>query len=180
MASGVAVLLMPMHSFADTGDNLQLYEQKIKAGLIYNFLKYTEWPASKAGTSNAINVCIFGPSDPFDGYLQPIEERTVNQRSIKVVHIYSTEKITDCHLLFLGNSEEGRWQDIRPLLTDKSILTVGDFRGFSDAGGMIEFDTANNRIQINLNIQAIAASHLHIYDSLRRLAKTTQSSGGRL
>ena len=45
-----------------------LYEQKIKAGLVYNLLKYTEWPKSLANSPNqlknienpnTLKICLF-------------------------------------------------------------------------------------------------------------------------
>ena len=174
----VAVMfLLPPCSFAEEQNQLQLSEQKIEAGLIYNFLKYTEWPSSKtAEPQSPLIICIFGAEDPFNGYLQPIEERTVNQRTITIRHISNTEQMASCHMLFLGSDKQAQWPALHDFLTNKSVLTVGDFAGFSKAGGMIEFTTEDDRIQIRLNTEAVAAAHLHVYDSLRRLAKTTHSA----
>jgi len=177
IATVVAMFLLPLCAFAQEQNTLQLYEQKIKAGLIYNFLKYTEWPVIKKAPAPIV-VCIYGAEDPFDGYLQPIEDRTVNQRQINMRHVSGREELSVCNLLFVNSSEQAGWPALRDYLANKSILTVGDFPGFSNSGGMIEFDTRNNRVQIELNLQAITAANLHVYDSLRRLAKTTHSSGG--
>jgi len=175
-----AIFMLPLYAFAEEDQNqLQLSEQKIKAGLIYNFLKYTEWPPSKtAGPSSPLDICIFGSEDPLDGYLQPIEGRTVNQRMIKLRHITSVEDAAKCHMLFIGSDEQGQWPALRRSLVNKSVLTVGDFEGFSHDGGMIEFSSEDNRIQIWLNVAAVDEARLHIYDSLRRLAKTTHPSSG--
>jgi hypothetical protein len=170
----LALLMQPLFAFAAEQSQLQLSEQKIKAGLIYNFLKYTEWPPSK--TEGPLVVCIFGSEDPFSGYLNPIEERTVNQRTITVRHVSSIEKTDSCHMLFISGDEQAQWPALHRFLADKSVLTVGDFDGFSKAGGMIEFGAEENRIQIGLNIQAVTEAHLRIYDSLRKLAKTTHPS----
>ena len=171
------IFLLPIFSFAEEQSQLQLSEQKIKAGLIYNFLKYTEWPLTKTvDTSAPLVICVYGAEDPFDGYLQPIEERTVNQRIITIRHISNTEQMASCHMLFLGSDEQAQWPALHSFLANKSVLTVGDFTGFTNAGGMIELTTEDNRVQIQLNIESVAAAHLHIYDSLRRLAKTTQPS----
>ena len=177
----VVMLLLPLRCFAQEQSQLQLSAQKIKAGLIYNFLKYTEWPSEKMATTPAtLVVCIFGTEDPLSGYLQPIEERTVHQHVVKLQHISTVEEAAKCHMLFVGGDEQAQWPALRTFLANKSVLTVGDFNGFSRAGGMIEFSTEDNRIQIWLNIEAVSESRLHIYDSLRRLAKVTHppSTGG--
>src|SRR5262245_56282381 len=54
---------------AYAAENLQLVEQQIKAGMLYNFLKYTEWPAGRMPTpGEQVVVCVLG-SDPFGGHL---------------------------------------------------------------------------------------------------------------
>jgi hypothetical protein len=151
---------------------LQLSEQKIKAGLIYNFLKNTAWPPAKA--NGPVVVCVFGASDPFGGYLQPIEDRTVSQREITLSYIRKVEEAPGCHAIFVGLGARASWPALQAALAGKGVLTVGDFTGFSRAGGMIEFGREDERIQIKLNAGAVSAAGLRIYDSLRRLAKTTQ------
>src|ERR1700727_4087367 len=73
----------------DAEDNLQLYEQQIKVGLLYNFLKYTEWPVQHSSMA----ICVLG-EDPFEGYLKPMAGRSVNQREI-TIHFIHTVQETD-------------------------------------------------------------------------------------
>jgi hypothetical protein len=171
------MLLLPLRCFAQDESQLQLSEQKIKAGLIYNFLKYTEWPSEKAAApASPLVVCIFGAGDPLGGYLQPIEDRTVHQRVVKLQHISAVEEAAKCQMLFISEDTATQWPALHSFLAHKSVLTVGDFDGFSKMGGMIEFGTEENRIRILLNMQAVDESRLHIYDNLRRLAKLTHAS----
>jgi hypothetical protein len=93
-------------------------------------------------------------------------------------HISRAEDAANCHMLFLGSDEQDQWPALRHSLSGKSVLTVGDFEGFAGNGGMIEFDTKNNRVQIELNPDAASAAHLRIYENLRRLAKTTHATSG--
>jgi hypothetical protein len=174
------VLVITLFSFRDVAaqddESIRLYEEKIKAGLIYNFIKYTEWPDDRnAENSSPIEVCVFG-QDPFDGYLQPMAGRTVRQRRINIRHIGRPAEVQGCHLLFIGASERDRWPQLRRLLADKSILTVSDFEGFSDAGGMIQFGSDNNRIKVELNSVPMQAAHLRVYDKMLKLVKIKGSA----
>ena len=176
----VAMPLAPLRGYAQEQNHLQLSSQKIEAGLIYNFLKYTAWPREKLpGPSSPLAVCIFGTEDPFSGFLQPIEEGTFHQRAVKLRFISSVAESDKCHMIFIGADEKAQWPALRKFLANKSVMTVGGFDGFSRAGGMIEFSSEDNRIQIWLNVQAVSEAKLHIYDSLRRLAKVTHPSSTR-
>jgi hypothetical protein len=164
----LAVLLaMPAHAGA-----VRLIEQKIKAGLLYNFLKYTEWPPENASTP--LVVCLFG-SDAFDGHLQPMGGRTANQRTIEIRIV--REELSGCALLFIRADESASWPGLREALVGKDILTVGDFDNFSASGGMIEFTSVGDRVGIKVNTDSVATTHLKIQDRLLRLANSSETQG---
>jgi hypothetical protein len=160
-------------AFAD--DNVQLVEQEIKAGLLYNFLKYTQWPDAHAQSAGNIVVCLFG-GDPFDGHLQPMAGRTVNQHAIEIHAIHNPQDMAACSLVFVHANEKPNWPQLQKTLAGKDILTVSDFDGFAASGGMIEFIRADNRIGIKINIDAVNAAHLTVQDRLLKLASAVHSS----
>ena len=66
---------------------MQLNEQTIKAGLVYNFLKYTTWPGQDqkdGGDKRHLEVCLLGVS-PTDSYLAPLAGQTAQQLVIDLV-----------------------------------------------------------------------------------------------
>lgn len=158
-------LLAPLPAYAD---ELTLHEPEIKAGLLYNFLKYTDWPAGR--NQGMLVVCVFG-SDPFEGYLKPMGGRTVNQREIALRTIHDAAEAKNCHLLFVNANEKDSWPQLQAALGGSSVLTVSDFDGFASSGGMIEFGHEDNHISANLNIDAVTAASLHVQDRLLRLVK---------
>jgi len=158
---------------AHATENLQLHEQQIKAGLLYNFLKYTDWPQGSVSDSS-IAVCIFG-NDPFEGYLQPMAGRIVNRRQITIRIIHTIENAGSCHLLFINADEKSSWPQLLESLKGKSVLTVSDFDGFADSGGMIEFGKKGDHINVNLNMEAVTAARLRVQDRLLRLVTVVHS-----
>jgi hypothetical protein len=161
---------------ASAEQSLQLLEQEIKAGLLYNFLKYTDWPAGAVQPSSMV-VCVFG-DDPFDGYLKPMAGRTVNQREIAIRILHAIGDAGGCQLLFLNASEKEQWPQLRASLSGKSVLTVSDLKGFSDMGGMIEFSHKNDHVSVNLNMDAVAAAQLHVQERLLNLVSITHQAAG--
>lgn len=166
----VAIILLAAlgaPAYADTG--LHLQEQQIKAGLLYNFLKYIEWPSgSLASTSPTVSICLFG-DDPFGDYLQPMSGRTVNQRTIAVHVIHRAEDADACQLVFLTAGEKDRWPSFLKALAGKGVLTVSDVPDFTHSGGMIEFGLQDDHIRVLLNADTVAAAQLHVEDRLLKL-----------
>jgi hypothetical protein len=165
----VILLIVAATSQAFAQERLQLAEQEIKAGLLYNFLKYTQWPPSRAGNpASNIVVCVL-KEDPFADFLKPMEGRSVNQKEIALRVVHDAGDVQTCHLIFIGAGEKEDWPKLREGLGGKNVLTVGDFDGFAEMGGMIEFGRLNNHIRVNLNIDAVAAAQLQVEDRLLRL-----------
>lgn len=155
-------------------ESVRLVEQDIKAGLLYNFLRYTQWPPSRP--EQAMVVCIYG-RDPFSGRLGPMAGRTVNQRPIEVRSIRDEAEIGSCSLLFLNAEERAAWPHLRGYLSRRNVLTVSDYEGFARSGGMIEFTRVNSRIGVRLNVGAAQAANLQVQDRLLRLASLVRTEG---
>jgi len=170
-------IAMSVAQGARAEENVQLIEQKIKAGLIYNFLKYTQWPAGSRQTTGPVVVCMLG-GDSFDGNLQPMSGRTVNERAIEVRGIDSAAQIAPCALLIINGAKKLEWPQLKAALANQSIMTVSDFEGFASVGGMLEFTRADNRIGVTINTDAVQATHLVVQDRLLKLASAVRSGTG--
>jgi len=149
---------------------IQLVEQEIKAALLYNFMKYTDWPADGAPEMNApMIVCLFG-GDPFNGRLQPMVGRTVNQHVIELRELHTIDGLRMCSLVFVHADARAQWPALRMALAEKAMLTVSDFEGFADSGGMIEFTRMKSRIAVKIDTNAVTAARLQVQERLQRLA----------
>lgn len=149
-------------------DDLRLEETKIKAGLLYNFLKYTEWPATTAKTSG-LHICLYG-GDPFAGTLSSLDGKTAQQSRISVSTVYTLDHILSCNAIIIDASAESAVPDILRFAEENSILTFSDMPGFAKQGGMVEFARRNERIQIVVNTAAANSARLQISPRLLKLA----------
>lgn len=164
--AGLVALLLALSCpvFAES-----LNEQKIKAGLLYNFLKYTDWPQSGQKT---LNVCLFR-EDSFEGSLDPLRGRTAQQYQIAIVRISSIAQAATCHAIFIPSGESSSVPEILAQVRGKGVLTLSDMRGFARQGGMIEFTMKDDqRIHILINRSAVRAADIRIQSRITRLAET--------
>ena len=145
-------------------------EKKVKAGLIYNFLKYTDWPAQAMNKGGQIRLCLLGP-DPFDGALEPLEGRTAQNKTITILRVETAEEGKNCHLLFIHRNLHSSLGDYLTQLAGYPVLLVSDMQSFSHQGGMVELATENGYINMHVNKSAVRESGLAIQDRLLKLAK---------
>ena len=150
-------------------------EYLVKSAFLYNFAKFTEWPAQEsADESIPINICILGV-DPFDGALETIKGKTAQNRNLEIKHVARVEDLKACHILFISASERNHLPRILDALKDSPVLTVGDMKEFAQQGGIINLTTEQNKIGLEINVEAAERAGLKISSKLLKLAKIVRS-----
>ncbi len=149
-------------------------EYLIKAAFLYNFAKFTEWPAGSFPDSAApLDVCVFG-EDPFGGALESIAGKTIRGRRVAVHRVASIEAGAACHLLFISTSEATRLAGILESLRDRPVLTIAEMPGFARSGGIINLTTnSNDQIRFEINIGIAKRVGLKLSSKLLNLAEIT-------
>ena len=177
----------PLQSVRGRDDSSLEYE--VKAGFLYNFLKFVEWPEEKVGDSNEpIIIAVIG-KDVFKDAFDNIKDKTIEGRKITVKHFKGIselqrnssdepsvkhpqiEAIQQSHLIFICPSEKNNIEEILRLLKDQAVLTVADTEGFLDAGGIIKLLMEENKVRFEINMIAAKEAKIKIRSQLLRLAK---------
>lgn len=150
-------------------------EYLIKAGFIYNFAKFVEWPsAAFAQPDSPIVIGVLG-TDPFGNVLDRIvEDKKIGARGF-VVRRYKwgrdLKELKDCKILFVSASERAHIDEILLGVKGLPILTVGETPGFAERGGVIRFTLEDNRVRFEVNVDAAHQADLNISSRLLTLAK---------
>lgn len=157
-----------------------LEEYTAKAGFIFNFLKFIEWPATAfLKESEPFHLCVVSPHD-LTGSFRPLEKHTAKGRAIKVTALEQSqyETVDACHVLFFTEAAESTAELIRRLRPDRPILVIGESPHFARDGGMINFVIVDNRVKFEINIAAARARDLNISSKLSSLAVQVFGEGG--
>src|ERR1700745_2383489 len=126
---------------AQAGDASDSSEYLIKAGFIYNFAKFVEWPSTSFPQSDApIVIGILG-TDPFGSGLDRIvADKKIGSRGF-VVRRYKWSKdlkdLRECQILFVSSSEKAHTDEILEFVKWLPILTICETPGFAERGGVI-------------------------------------------
>lgn len=151
-------------------------EYELKAVFLFNFSQFVDWPAAAFADSNSPLVIGVLGHDPFGSALDEIVRgETVNGRPLAVQRYATVEEVDTCHILFVDRSERDRLGRILGLLKGRSILTVGDFEGFTLRGGIVRFMTVGNKIKLRINLGAAQSANLTISSKLLRPAEIVAS-----
>lgn len=156
-----------------------LGEAQIKAGFVYNFAKYIEWPAEAFfGKDGTFVMCVVG-RDTLGAPLDSLDGKTVHGHPVVVRRMGgASEDFRGCHVLFVSESEERRAASI-VRTSQAALLTVSDIDGFIDMGGGIGLVNADERIQFEINLGALQRASLKASSQLLKLARNSSSMRGR-
>lgn len=162
VALGVATLLPGMDARAASP-----VEDSAKAGFIFNFAKYTEWPGTQAGRD--LLICSLH-EHPLSGKLEELEGRQVQGRAIRVRAPTTLNEWRGCQVLFIAEDDAQRIDSVLRQVGQYPVLTISDSPGFAQAGGGIELKLRTGRIRFDINQGAARQSGLKFSSQLLKLA----------
>lgn len=155
--------MLPASSHAHVEDKL------FQAAFIYNFIKFTTWPAAKwQAKAPDIILCTIG-DDELTHHLEELDGRNIRSRNL-ITKDVTSEESKDCYLLYIAYSEIKNYRDIIYELGDSPVLTVASFDNFAINGGMIELQREDGQTRLNININSIRSSGLELSSRLLILA----------
>ncbi|WP_292996644.1 YfiR family protein [Nitrosomonas sp.] len=143
-----------------------MIEYQVKAAFIYNFIAFTHWPDS---TSQTINLCIYG-EDFFGQEIDKLQNRSVNNRHIKVTRIADFDQLKACQVIFFSKSVSSQLSSILNDLQNEPILTLADNPNATAQGIAINMSLVNEKIVFEINLTRVRASGLDISSKLLQLA----------
>ena len=148
------------------------HEYPLKAVFLLNFAQFTEWPTNNfAGPDDPFVIGVLG-RDPFGAVLDETM-RTENKAGHKFVvqRLLRLEDATNCHMLFISQSEARRVDAIVAAVKGHPILTVSEIENSAYQGVTVRFITENNKIRLRINTNSLAATGLSMSSKLLRVAE---------
>jgi hypothetical protein len=148
----------------------EVAEYQLKAAFLYNFVQFTEWPASAfSGADDPIVIGVVGPNPFGDALERAVKDKVVSGRRLTVRYFSTPEEVDACHAVFVPAAETGG-RSVLNRTANKAILTIGDGEDFTKAGGIIRFYRDKNRIRFEVNVKAADRAKLKVSAKLMKLA----------
>jgi len=171
----------------DRAGNVPYNEYQIKAAFLYNFIKFTDWPANKVAEPNTIILGLLGEhkfKDMFDVVKnKPVKNQKFIVRSFGKFSQYirngenglkltqEAEQLKKCHILFVCDSEWAHTREIIEAVKGYNVLTVGETGEFLELGGIITFIPGTEKPVFEINNIAAKLAKIQINSRVLRLAK---------
>lgn len=145
----------------------ELSDSQLKVAFVFNFLKFTDWPAPDA--ASPLNLCVVNADRELETAFLGINGRQANGRALRVNVIRTGESFHHCQVLYVRQG--GRPLDLKLLQqTQRDLLSIGDAEGFAEEGGVIGLVEREGQLRFSINMDAVRQSPYRFSAQLLRLA----------
>jgi hypothetical protein len=152
-------------------------EPAIKAAFLYNFAKFTEWPADVAPPGTPLSICILGDVTTLAMLQQVVGGRAIDGRGVRVVSMAADGPLRSCHVLYVAGDDARRDAEVFDRLKSSAVLTVGDTDRFARNGGISRLFVENGKMRFAINVDATQRARLQISSKVLALGVIVKDEG---
>jgi len=146
-------------------------ERDLKAAFVFNFIQFTQWPASGVD-GGTLNLCA-SPGSPLYEALAPLAGKVANGRPI-ALHSLIDVRPELCHVVVAIEADRGRIGGVLETVSGRPVLTVTDDPEIARAGVMIGMAVNGGHMSFIVDNSRAARAGLSISSRLLRLARSVQ------
>jgi len=160
----------------------------IKANLIRTFVSYIEWPPDRLEKKTSPIIIGVVGKDPFGRILDgAFKGKKYGDHPIVVRRYSNTKKLSECHILFVPETEVKSLKGILAAVKDKHVLLIGDSKDFAIKGGIINFYLEKTkgkrgeesvRVKFEINADQAKKEEIKISSKILKLARPVKRKKG--
>lgn len=169
-----AILTVAIAPVANANSNAygQNTLNQVKAAFLYNFARFTEWPAEAFPSASApMTIGVTGDEWLRAAIDDVIRGKSAGGRPLQTRQIKNAADGAAVQILYVGGASAGRAADFIKAVERLPVLTVGDVARFCDEGGMINFLIFDNKVRFEIRFDATEQSRLKVSSRVLTLAK---------
>lgn len=159
---------------ADNGPTSSVVEQRVKAGFLYKFLAYAEFPPQAFVDAVApLTIAIVGSERMAAELARMVTGRMVGGRTVTVRHIREQDPLTRVHLLFVAGTDPhhvARLLRAAPL----AFLTVTECTLPEHCGSVINFRMVDQRVRFDVWLDAAERHNIKLSSRLLTVANRVE------
>jgi hypothetical protein len=147
-------------------------EHQIKAAMIFNMMRFVDWPESALPAGNgSIDVCFTGRG-AMSSAIASIQGKQVKGKNITVRSVGKQGPFSGCHVLLLSETDRSSVEAILEATKSAPFMTVGEQRSFASSGGVFGFIIHEGKVRFETNLAAAQRHKIRISAQLLKLAHT--------
>jgi len=152
-------------------------ENLVKAAFIYNFAKFTRWPASAWGGAESPLVLCTAGDDAVVAALPRLAGKGVQGRPVTVTTLGGVGEAGRCHLLYIADKSSAQLHKVVEAVRNEPVLTVSQRTASDSPGSIIRLFQEEGRIRFAIDLAAARSAGLELSSRLLQLGTVTDRGG---
>jgi hypothetical protein len=141
---------------------------EIHAAMLYNFIKYVQWP--NEGDGGEFVVGVIGDENVFNTLKSWYDGKPKGSKKYVIKKLASPDEANSCQVVYVGRAKNKDFEVIKSSVTGKSILTITDGNGMGEKGSCINFKVVDGKLKFELNQATVSSSNLKVSTQLSSMA----------
>lgn len=140
---------------------------EIYSMMVYNFMKYIQWPNSGGGE---FVIGIAGNNEMLQTMETWYNGSKMGTRVCVIKRIQTPADVEGCQVVFLDKSKSGDFEAIQDKVKGKSTLLITDKNGLGERGSAINFKVVDSKLKFELNQKVLESAKLKVAGALTSMA----------
>ena len=141
---------------------------EIHAAMLYNFIKYVQWPNESDGGEFVVGV--IGDENVFNTLKAWYDGKPKGTKKYVIKKLGSADEANSCQVVYVGKARNKDFEAIKSTVAGKSILTITDGNGMGEKGSSINFKVVDGKLKFELNQATVSSSNLKVSTQLSSMA----------
>ena len=145
-------------------------EPALKAAFIYNFARFTTWPAD-APAGDSFVICVLNDAAVAEALQRAVAGRSLTERPVVVSTVAAAAPKRACRVLYMAGLPVAQVTTVVSELRDAPVLTISNIDGFASAGGMTQFFFEHGQLRFRIHLESAKRAGLQISSRLLIMAR---------
>lgn len=145
-------------------------EPALKAAFIYNFARFTTWPADMPAGDSFV-ICVLNDGAVAEALRRAVTGKSLADRPITVNVVAPAAPKRACRVLYVDGLPVAQVATVVADLRDAPVLTISSIDGFASAGGMTQFFFEHGQLRFRIHLESAKRAGLQISSRLLIMAR---------
>ena len=149
-------------------------EYQVKAGFIFNFLKFVSWPEEIKSNSTSWQIGVMADPAVIRLIRKTLAGKSVEGRPVEITRFQPEMELEGYHVVFISDSFSKSYAQFAKELAESPVLVVGESKDFARNNGIIGFVKKKENLRLEINPTRAKKAGLIISGKLASLAELVE------
>ncbi|GHN01196.1 hypothetical protein WSM22_26850 [Cytophagales bacterium WSM2-2] len=141
---------------------------EIHAAMIYNFMKYVQWPEDASTTEFVVGV--LGEDNVFNTLKSYYDGKPKGTKKFVIKKLNDASEAVTCAVVYIGKNKSKDFDNVKNAIAGKSILTITDSFNLGKKGSCINLKVVDDKLKFEINQASINQASLKVAGQLTSMA----------